>query len=252
MRLRIANRVFAPRLWATLATAALLAAFVSLGAWQLARGREKQALVTSFERGQQTTTTLGGGSVDALPRYQRISVAGHYDPARQILLDNMPSKDGLPGYRVLTPFVRAMNARLLLVDRGWVPLGVSRTVLPDVAVSPVERTVAGRLDQLPVPGVRVGAAGVEGDRHWPRVLNFPRQLDVERALGAPVESRVLLLDPEMADGYERAWHPALGFGPERHVGYAIQWFAFAVVLLVIFVALSLDSAASAEEGSVRP
>jgi surfeit locus 1 family protein len=248
----MANRVFAPRLCATVATALLLEAFLSLGAWQLARGREKQALIASFERGQHFTIALADRSVDALPRYQRISVAGHYAPARQVLLDNMPSKEGLPGYRVLTPLVRAGNARLLLVDRGWVPLGSSRSVLPDVTVSPGERTVTGRLDQLPVPGVHVGTAGVEGDRHWPRLLNFPRRVDIEHALGAPVEARVLLLDPEMADGYERAWRPALGFGPERHVGYAIQWFAFAIVLLVIFVALSLKSAAPAVEASKRP
>jgi surfeit locus 1 family protein len=222
------------------------------GCWQLGRGREKQALIASFEHGQRSTMTLGTASVAALPRYQRVVVTGHYDPERQILLDNMPSKDGLPGYRVLTPLVRAAPARLLLVDRGWVPLGASRAVLPDVYVAPVVRTVAGRLDQLPVPGVRVGAAGVAGDRKWPRVLNFPRPADVEQALDAPIEARVLLLDPEMADGYERVWRPALGFGPERHIGYAIQWFVFAIVVLVVFVALSLDGATPAAEASHRP
>ena len=91
--------------------------------------------------------------------------------------------------------------------------------------------------------MRVGQAGVSGDTAWPRVLNFPRQADLEAVLGAPVEARILLLDPDLPDGYERAWRPALGFGPERHLGYAIQWFAFAVVLLVIFVALSFESVA---------
>ena len=251
MRLQIANRVFAPRLWAAVATAVMLAVFVALGAWQIDRGRSKQALIAAFERGQQATTVLGGGSVDALPRYRRVLVAGHYDPTRQILLDNMPSKDGLPGYRVLTPLVRSGSARLLLVDRGWVPLGESRAVLPEVRVDTAERTVTGRLDELPAPGVRIGEAGVAGDAVWPRVLNFPRQADVEQALLTPVESRILLLDPQLPDGYERVWHPALGFGPERHLGYALQWFAFAVVLLVIFIALSLESAAPANEAPDR-
>jgi surfeit locus 1 family protein len=151
----------------------------------------------------------------------------------------MPSQAGRPGYRVLTPLRREGNETLLLVDRGWVPLGDSRAVLPAIPVSAAQRAVSGRLDTLPEPGVRVGAAGVPGDRDWPRVLNFPRQQDLEQALGERVESRIVLLDPAAADGYERAWRPAMRFGPERHLGYAIQWYALALAVLVAFIALSL-------------
>ncbi len=240
MSLRIANREFDPRLWAVLLTAALLATFVALGWWQLGRAREKQAMVESFQRGTQSSVELKGDvTVDELPRYQHVRAEGHYEPAHQVLIDNMPSQAGLPGFRVLTPFRREGSERLLLVDRGWVPLGATRQDLPLVFVSPDFRTVAGRLDTLPAPGVRVGDAGVAGDTGWPRVLNFPRQQDLEQALGAEVEARIVLLDPAAPDGYERAWRPAMQFGPERHLGYAVQWFAFAIVALIIFIALSL-------------
>ena len=241
MRLRIAGRVFAPRAWAVLLTAAALAAFVSLGWWQIGRGREKQALIESFARGTQTSVELVDDvTVDELPRFQHVRAVGHYDASRQVLIDNMPSQAGRPGYRVLTPFVRDGAARLLLVDRGWVPLGPSRAELPRVDdVTAGHRAVSGRLDQLPAPGVRVGQAAAPGDRHWPRVMNFPLPRDLEQALGQPVESRIVLLDPAAPDGYERVWRPSLNFGPERHLGYAIQWFALAIVALVLFVALSL-------------
>jgi surfeit locus 1 family protein len=49
----------------------------------------------------------------------------------------------------------------------------------------------------------------------------------------------VLLDPAAPNGYERVWRPAMQFGPERHLGYAIQWFALALVALIIFIALSL-------------
>lgn len=241
MRLRIANRVFAPRAWSAIATAAALAVFVSLGWWQIGRGREKQALVDSFARGTQTSVALAGDvTVDELPRYQHVRAEGRYDPAHQVLIDNMPSHAGRPGYRVLTPFVREGSHRLLLVDRGWVPLGATREALPAVEVAAEHRAVAGRLDQLPAPGVRVGQAAAPGDERWPRVLNFPRVQDLEQALGAPVESRIVLLDPAAPDGFERVWRPALQSGPERHLGYAVQWFALAIVALAIFVALSLQ------------
>jgi surfeit locus 1 family protein len=240
MTLRIGNRVFAPRLWAVVATVALMSVFIMLGSWQLGRGREKQAMVASFEQGAASSVILAEAAVDDLPRYQHVAASGHYDSARQILLDNMPSSTGRPGYRVLTPFMREGSVRLLLVDRGWVPLGPSRADLPPVTVSDGLRMVAGRLDQLPAPGIRVGTAGAPGDTTWPRVLNFPQLADLEQVLGTAVESRILLLDPALPDGFERVWRPALGFGPERHLGYAIQWFAFAVVLLVIFISLSFE------------
>jgi len=240
MTLRVGNRAFAPRWWAIPLTAAVIAACSSLGTWQLGRAREKQALIDAFDRGQQTSVELGSRNVDALPRYQHVTVRGHFDPSRQVLLDNMPSSAGLAGYRVLTPFVRPGSAKLLLVDRGWLPLGLSREKLPDVPVTDEPRETGGRLDQLPVPGVRIGAADVPGDRHWPRVLFFPRVADLEQALGAPVESRIVLLDADRPDGYERVWRPALEFPPERHLGYAVQWFALAVVAFVIFVSLSLQ------------
>ncbi|HET7203956.1 MAG TPA: SURF1 family protein [Steroidobacteraceae bacterium] len=245
MRLRIANRVFAPRPWAVLVTAATLAAFVSLGWWQIGRGREKQALVESFARGTQTSVKLADDvTVDELPRYQHVRAEGRYDPTRQVLVDNMPSQAGRPGYRVLTPFRREGSDRLLLVDRGWVPLGESRDALPPIDVSSEFRAVAGRLDELPAPGVRVGQPGTPGDQRWPRVLNFPRTEDLEQALGEPVESRIVLLDVAAPDGFERIWRPALPFGPERHLGYAIQWFALAIATLVIFIALSLQRTGS--------
>lgn len=240
MSLRFGNREFAPPAWAALLTLAAVALFVSLGSWQVGRAHEKQTLVESFQRGATTNVDLGADvAFDTLPRYQHVRAAGQYEPGRQVLIDNMPSSTGKPGYRVLTPLRRAESARLLLVDRGWVPLGPAREALPDVQVAASTRTVSGRLDGLPAPGVRVGEAGVPGDTQWPRVLNFPRQADLERALGEPVEARILLLDPAEPDGYERAWRPAMQFGPERHYGYAVQWFAFAVVALVIFVSLNL-------------
>jgi surfeit locus 1 family protein len=240
MRLRVGNRAFAPRWWAIPLTAAVIAACVSLGTWQLGRAREKQALIDSFERGQRTSVELGARTVDTLPRYQHVTVSGHYDASRQVLIDDMPSSAGHAGYRVLTPFQRPGSAKLLLVDRGWVPLGLRRDILPDVAVTDGPRIAAGRLDQLPVPGIRVGTAGTPGDTHWPRVLLFPTATDLEQVLGVPVESRIVLLDADRPDGYERVWRPSLEFPPERHLGYAVQWFALGVVALVIFIALSLQ------------
>jgi surfeit locus 1 family protein len=163
----------------------------------------------------------------------------------------MPSSTGRPGYRVLTPLARADGLGWVLVDRGWVPLGATRESLPDVAVPDGERAVSGVLDTLPEPGLRVGPAAAPGAASWPRVLLFPTEPDVEGALGRDVESRIVLLDAGVPDGYERQWRPSLGFGPERHLGYAIQWFAFATVAVVLFIALNLRRRPPDEERGFR-
>jgi surfeit locus 1 family protein len=240
MRRRTGSRTFSPRPWAIALTVALVAGFVALGSWQLDRAREKRLLVEAFERGDARTVPLTVAPVDELPRYQSISASGRYEPARQVLLDNMPSATGQPGYHVLTPFRRADGGALLLVDRGWVPLGPDRSRLPPVAVDAGPRTVAGRLDGLPAPGIRIGQARAADATGWPLVLNFPVAADLEAALGEPVERRIVLLDASEPHGFERAWRPAVGFPPERHLGYAIQWFALALVLVVAFVATSLQ------------
>jgi surfeit locus 1 family protein len=222
---------------------------VSAGYWQLDRARQKQELIDAFNRGGGSTVHLAGEPLDSLPRYQHVAVKGRYDATRQVLLDNMPSSTGRPGFRVLTPFVRASDGALLLVDRGWVPLGPTREQLPDVSVDADEREIGGTLDQLPVPGVKLGPAATPGSDSWPRVLNFPTQQEIEAVLDRKVEPRILLLDPNVPDGYERKWKPSLGFGPERHLGYAFQWFALALATVVIFIALSFRNAEPEQEQS---
>lgn len=218
-----------------LATALLVAACVALGWWQLGRAREKQALIDGFRRGEETRVDVTSRPLDGLPRYQSVSAQGAYEPGRQILLDNMPSSDGRPGYRVLTPFRRAGGGRLLLVDRGWVPLGDDRERLPAVDVATDAREIAGRLDGPPVPGLRLGGAEDAAAAGWPRVMNYPEAAELAVALGAPIESRIVLLHPQAPDGFERNWQPALRFNPARHLAYAIQWFAFGLVAVLLLI-----------------
>lgn len=247
MSLRIGKRSFAPPIWAIGLTAIGLAIFVSLGYWQLGRAQEKQVRFDAFMSGSDEAVPVTGLGFDELARYQRVRLRGRYDATRQILLDNMPSAAGRPGYRVLTLLERLDGHGWVLVDRGWVPLGATRDDLPDVAVGAGERELSGTLDELPIPGVRVGPAAVPGAAGWPRVMLFPTLSDVESAVGVEVESRIVLLDAGVPDGFERKWRPSLGAGPERHLGYAIQWFAFALVTIVLFVALNLRRADSAED-----
>lgn len=210
--------------------------FVNLALWQLGRADEKRALLSAIEHGQQLTRALTADEAN-LRRYQRVEAHGHFESSRQFLLDNMPSAHGRPGFRVLTPFVLDGGARIM-VDRGWIPLGAARNELPDITVSDTSRTITGVLDDLPRPGLRMAAAPELQATTWPQVVNFPEHALLESALGYDLLEPILMLDPTLPDGFEREWQARLNFKPERHVGYAVQWFAFAFAAVVIYLLLS--------------
>jgi len=229
-RLKLGRREFAPQLIPTLVVVPLLLLLCGLGRWQLHRAAEKQALWDAFARGASAPIAL---PVTPAPRYSRVRVTGHYLPERQFLLDNMVHA-GVAGYRVLTVLARD-DGPPVLIDRGWVALGASRSQLPDISVGDEERSITGRVDETPRAGATLPAPQSVS---WPRVLNYPPMLVMEHALGRPLYPQIILLDPDQADGYLRDWH-APGFPPARHLGYAATWFAMAVTLLILYLYLSL-------------
>jgi surfeit locus 1 family protein len=232
-----ADRRFAPSIFATMLLILGVAAFVRLGIWQLDRAEEKQTLIERYAAGRQTTVDLTAATVAAVTQYQHVRARGRYDPTRQILLDNMPSQHGRPGYRVITPF-ELDGGGTLLVDRGWVQMGTTRNDLPLIEIGPQSREIAGRYDALPRAGIALDAAESDATAPWPRVMNYPQQRDIESALGRPVLPGLVLLDAQQADGYEREWQTRFQFGPERHLAYAVQWFALATAALVIYLIVS--------------
>jgi surfeit locus 1 family protein len=214
----------------TLAFAPLFALMIWAGTWQLDRARQHRAESAAYAAATVAATSLPDVGTGA--RYLTVRLEGHYLADRQVLLDNM-THAAQPGYRVLTPFVDAAGT-LLLVDRGWVALGGRRDVLPAVGVGTAPRTVVGRLDELPRAGLETATPEVHD---WPRVLNYPTWATLEQALGRPLYRRVLLLDATDADGYLRDWQPPPD-AAARNLGYAVQWFALAVTLAVLFTIVS--------------
>jgi surfeit locus 1 family protein len=213
---------------------------VRLGLWQIDRAAEKNALIAQFEQGQATVVELSKADIGTLPRYQRVHFSGRYDARHQILLDNMPSQgQPMPGFRVLTPLERADGGGWVLVDRGWLPMKATRADLPALEVAEDVREITGRVDELPEPGMRLGNQTTsDSAANWPLVLNYPRKSDLERVLGRPLPARIVRLDASQPGGYERNWNPSQSFGSQRHIGYAVQWFAMAAAMVVVYLVVS--------------
>ena len=232
------NWRFRPGRAPTLAVIVLCPLLASLGFWQLDRAAQKRQLAEGFASGSEAVSLAGasiGEDMAKLPRYQRVVTSGSYE-GRQFLLDNM-THDGMAGYQVLTPFrVEGSDVRVL-VNRGWIPKAFGTSLLPDVRIGEESRRIRGRITRLPRPGLEL-TTDTRPLPEWPRVVQFPVMAELAEALGEPLAPRMLLLDAGESDGFVREWSP-LEFGPERHVGYAMQWFAMSATVLIIYVALNL-------------
>jgi surfeit locus 1 family protein len=204
------------------------ALFASLGVWQLERADENRALLERFATGAVavplTTPPL---ELSEGARFRRLEVRGEFEAEPQFLLDNM-LHEGISGYYVLTALRIPGLRERLLVNRGWVGTGGDRAVLPDVPAAPGLHRVAGRLERLPRPGLRLGEqTRPDGTARGAVVLQFPTAEELETLLGEPVFDYQLLLDPGEPDGYMREWR-APGMLPERNIAYAGQWLALAI------------------------
>jgi surfeit locus 1 family protein len=229
----------------------IAAVLASLGAWQLRRAAESRILGEHFASSAEDPAL--GRAPDAVTdelRFRRLRVRGSYAPGKQFLLDNRVH-EGIAGYEVLTPLRLADDHRWLLVNRGWVPVGPDRSALPDVAVDAGPREVTGRIERLPRPGMKLGAAPAAAGAV--AVVLYPTPAELAVALGEPLLDYALLLDGEAADGYVRDWR-APGLAIERHLAYAGQWLLLAIGAFGAGVAIAIRASRArkphaAESGS---
>ncbi len=207
-----------------------VALFTALGAWQISRGLEKRAEENLF-RGETSYASWKNGM--DVRRFQRLKATGRFDNDHQVLLDNITNNSRYGAY-VITPLIGLDGEPVLLVNRGWIEKGPGTPVSPskmDVPTEPV--TVRGRAGWLPRAGMKMGDAFTPG-QGWPKTAVYPSFDEVAEALGRDVQPFVLLMDEEDPHGFYRKWEPG-GFGPDKHFGYALQWFAMGVVLTALLI-----------------
>ncbi len=212
-----------------------------LGVWQIHRGDDKKALDRQYAAAallppvelQAATAPLAGLAASA------VTVHGEYLADRQMLLDGQGHGE-TSGYDVWTP-LRLADGGLVIVNRGWVGEGPDRRALAPLNTPAGEVTVRGLWRALPEPGLRLGGEACAPPASWPLAVEYPTAADLRCFYGEPVlAAGELLLDPAEPGGYVREWNLAMpGFPPERHYAYALQWFAFALTLLGIFIKLNL-------------
>ncbi len=251
-----------------LATLVTVLIFARLGFWQLSRAEEKVDMLNAAAQAKTLPPLKTLDSIDNDSEYRQVELTGVFDFGRQFMRDNIVL-NGQPGFEVLTPF--SINpefnssgeidsgqnnsgknnsgagnsaAATILVNRGWVPLGPDRQQRPDVSaiVHPEGRAdepqVVNGLIAQPSRGFPLGEAIDATENKWPLVIQYldyetlSERLDTISLLPA-----VVVLAENHPQALRYSWKPVAD-GPEKHYGYAFQWFAMLVAVVILFIYLN--------------
>ena len=218
---------------------AMCALCVRLGFWQLDRLEQRRARNAVVLAGMRQAPRPADAALAAeMTRdparlvYRRVVARGRFLPESGFVLRGRV-EFGRPGVHLATPLLLEGGA-VLLVNRGWVPAPDGATP-PQLPAPPADVvTVEGILQQVPVTQDRGGrSVSARGDTTYRRL-----DLAVVRArLQRPVLPMYLqvLGDTGAAARSARTLPvtvppPPLDEG--SHLGYAIQWFSFALIGII--------------------
>ncbi len=221
---------------------ATLILLVSLGFWQLGRADEKEVLLAKQAQAAlenpRDLLFLMGQEIDAL-RYRKASVTGVYETEHQYLIDNQ-IMNGRAGFFVMTPLKIEGVQSAVLVNRGWVPLNQDRQILPDISLSLKKVSLLGRINSFPSVGIKLAGAEIPTEG-WPSIVQVVDSQVLADKLEYPLLPFQFELNADESHGYVRRWKKNTMMSPEKHIGYAVQWFGLAITLTILFIRFSLKN-----------
>ncbi|MGE8066882.1 SURF1 family protein [Pseudomonas sp. NPDC089569] len=235
---------FRPGIVPSLAVALLLPLLVSLGFWQLSRGAEKSALLQSYaERRAAEPMASVELQHSTDPAFRRVLLHGRFDAVHSLLLDNR-QRGGKVGVELLQPFQDQATGLWLLVNRGWLPWPDRRT--PPQFTTPTD---ALSLDAwvYVAPGATFQLHADPSTSTWPKLLTAVDPGTLWTALERKGFAYELRAEPGPAT-YQADW-PVVAMGPEKHIAYAVQWFAMAIALFGLYLYLGWHNAKEKHHGS---
>ena len=234
--LTVAGFQFSPGIVSSLVTVALLYIMVSLGLWQLDRAEFKDTLQQTISE-RKTLSPAGLGELPASSderRFYPVNIFAEFDAQHSFLLDNI-TFNGQVGYHVYTP-VKISGSRAVLVNRGFVPQGKTRDQLPETSSPDGDVSLQGLLD-LPPSRTLLLAEYVQETTRWPVVLQYIDLSEISHILGYELYDMVLWLNPDEPGSFEYDL-PVLNLNAAKNNGYAFQWFAMSVALLIIYLVVN--------------
>lgn len=221
---------------ATIITLLTIGVLVKLGFWQLDRAEEKRQLFADYES-QQTKDAKPLRAMSALHserhRFAYVSVSGKFQSTPILLLDNQ-IQDGTVGYNVLGFFQPdTTELPMQLVNLGWIAAPTLRSDIPEVTLPKGKQTLTAYVYFSNQNKLTKNSFEYAANNNSVRIQEAA-PIAIAKEFGVTLSSHRLLLETPTNIGWQRNWEPQV-MTPEKHYGYAIQWFSLAFVCLVIFV-----------------
>jgi surfeit locus 1 family protein len=227
----------------------LLPLCLRLGVWQLAREQEKLALQQSWEQRQrEIPVELRSLATEGDLQYRQVWMEGRYDNEHVFLLDNR-IHEGQVGFEVVQPF-RTSQGETVFVNRGWLAAGVSRQDLPTPPVLEEAVRVQGSV-YVPV-GDALVLGQISPGPEWPKLIQTLDIAELARLSGIEANDSLFGYSVRLAEAtpgvLQRNWS-VISTTPEKHRGYAVQWFAMAAALVLLYLYYSTRKPARNEHES---
>ena len=213
---------------------AVIAAALSLSAWQFERAEQKRQLEQTARDGLSAPPlSIAAAPQTPLPSFRRANVRGEYLPELTILLDNR-TREGVAGYYVVTPLLLADGAAVA-VNRGWLPAGRNRKPPPTPPLPPRgEVLIRGALADDETGAFALTEQNRDGVV-WQRLFLH----DYAAVINVTLLNKILVRAGD-DDGDELTPPPPLrvSYRSQRSTGYAFQWLSLALLAGVFYVVLT--------------
>lgn len=215
----------------TLFTAFFLPILISLGFWQLNRAQEKITILENWASQQDQAAIPIEKLSPSLLHYQpEVNFEGRFDTDHYWLQEGI-TLQGRVGYLVLMRVITTTGQNVL-VNRGWVAADLDRNILPEISSSDALQSFQGRARSP-------SAAPMTQESHNP-IERWPhRILEIELELmGQQARTTFSPFVVDLSADHPSSFHVIprkLNASPEKHRGYAFQWFMMAATLVILWL-----------------
>ncbi|OAI49522.1 hypothetical protein AYO45_07010 [Gammaproteobacteria bacterium SCGC AG-212-F23] len=190
-----------------------------LGKWQLQRYEFKKRLLNNYTERLHAAPKIFPQllAIEKDLQFQPIKAQGVYLNDLTLFQQKL-SEQGQPGYEILTPLRIKNEKKLLLIDRGWVP-----ETCPVTIDTQQQQIITGNIKLLNEYQFILGKNILKSEQGV-TVIQRVDMRDISELTHQEFFPFIIVLDRQ----------PPTTVLPERHMAYAVQWFLFALIIIVSF------------------
>lgn len=202
----------------------------ALGIWQLDRKSQKEERLAQLEQRKDNHPFELDELLSKRPKIQDYPVVltGDLLSDKVFYIDNRIN-NGKVGFDIIVPLQTAQG--IILLNHGWVQSLGSREFLPTPELKNLLRYTGSVV--YPTNNRMVQETNLHAGE-FPVLL---QQIDLDIMqdyLNMPVLDFIINLAPDTTSVFTRKWTPIV-MSPEKHLGYAVQWFGLAIACLTIYL-----------------